>query len=200
MTGAFVPRDDADVLALVRAYPLAWVIGHGSTDSTPFDATPLPLLPELDASGRIASFLGHFALANPQVAALRADPRALLLFKGPDGYIAPRLVSNPTWGPTWNYAVARFQVRIEFAPDDNDRALDALAATLEADNPDPWTTARMGPRYAQMRQHIIAFHAHVERVQATFKLGQDEQPQTFDEIVGGLDDAPLRTWMQSQRD
>lgn len=199
MSTSFTPRSEADVLVLVRAHPLAWVIGHGGADAQPFAATPLPLLPECDAGGRIASFLGHFACANPQVAALRADPRALLLFKGPDGYVSPGLVSNPAWGPTWNYAVARFHVRIEFAPQDNDHALDALAATLEAGHADPWTTDRMGPRYAQLRQHIVAFHAHVERVQATFKLGQDEQPQTFDEIVEGLGDVALRDWMLRQR-
>ncbi|WP_158613478.1 FMN-binding negative transcriptional regulator [Luteimonas sp. 100069] len=199
MSSPFDPRSHADVLALVRAYPLAWVIGHGGA-MEPLDATPLPLLPELDDGGRIVSFLGHFARANPQVDALRADPRALLLFNGPDGYIPPRLVSNPRWGPTWNYAVARFAVRIEFVPDENAHALKTLAATLEAGNPEPWTPERMGPDYPRKRQHIIAFHAHVEQARATFKLGQDEQPRTFHEIVAGMDDPALRAWMVAQRD
>lgn len=199
MSGPFDPRSDTDVLALVRAYPLAWVIGHGGA-MAPFDATPLPLLPELDAAGRIVSFLGHFARANPQVEALCADPRALLLFKGPDGYIPPRLVTSPAWGATWNYAVARFSVRIEFVPDENAYALETLAAALEAGNPEPWTPDRMGPLYPQKRPHIIAFHAHVEQARATFKLGQDETPQTFEEIVEGLDHPALRDWMRAQRD
>jgi transcriptional regulator len=196
MSSPFAPRNEAAVLDLIRAYPLAWVVSGGAG----FDATPLPLLPELDAEGKLVSFLGHFAVSNPQVEAFRADPQALLLFKGPDGYISPRLVSNPTWGPTWNYAVARFHVRIEFVAEDNDLALDALAAALEGGHPDPWTTARMGPRYTQLRQYIIAFHAHIDHSRTTFKLGQDEQPHTFGEIVGGLEDDALRQWMRAQRD
>lgn len=199
MSRPFDPRSDADVLALVRAYPLAWVIGRGGA-MDPFDATPLPLLPELDAGGRLVSFLGHFALANPQVDALRADPRALLLFNGPQGYISPRLVGDPTWGPTWNYAVARFTVRIAFAPDENAYALETLAATLEAGSPTPWRPEQMGPDYPRKRRHIIAFHAHVEQARPTFKLGQDEEPGTFREIVHGIDDTALRDWMVSQRD
>lgn len=196
MSHPFAPRSEAAVLDLIRAYPLAWVVSAGSG----FNATPLPLLPECDADGKLVSFLGHFALSNPQVEALRADPNALLLFKGPDGYISPRLVSNPTWGPTWNYAVARFQVRIVFAPEDNDLALNTLAAVLEAGQADPWTTARMGPRYNQLRQYIVAFHAHIDHSHTTFKLGQDEAADTFDEIVSGHADPDLRAWMQQRRD
>ncbi|MFT3763808.1 MAG: FMN-binding negative transcriptional regulator [Pseudoxanthomonas sp.] len=196
MNPKFAPRDPADIAALVHAYPLAWVVGGDGPDPA---ATPLPLLPECDGDGKVIALFGHFARANPQVARLQASPRALLLFQGPQAYIPPRLVSAPQWGPTWNYAVVRFRTRIEFVPDENDRALQQLAAALEAGQPQPWTVARMGPRYAQLREHIIAFRAHVESVEATFKLGQDEAPDTFDEIVAGVDDDALRQWMLRSR-
>lgn len=195
MSSPFDPRSTEDVLALVRSEPLAWVVSHDHAAP----ATPLPLLAECDADGRITSLFGHFARRNPQVAALQASPRALVLFQGPQGYVAPRLVSNPTWGPTWNYAVARFQVRIEFVPDEIDAALEQLAAHLEAGRGDPWTPAHMGERYFQLREHIIAFRAHVEHVHATFKLGQDENPQTFGEIIQGHDNPALVEWMQRLR-
>lgn len=196
MSGPFDPRSPADVLALVRAHPLAWVIPHRGGAA----ATPLPLLAECDGEGRIAALFGHVALRNPLVAALRDEPRALLLFNGPQGYIAPRLVSKPDWGPTWNYAVARFEVQVEFVPDETDAALVRLAEHLEAGQQVPWTVERMGPRYAQLRQHIIAFRAHVTQAHATFKLGQDEASATFDEIVSGHEDAALTAWMRRQRD
>ena len=53
----------------------------------------------------------------------------------------------------------------------------------------------MGPRYATMEPRIIAFRATVRATHARFKLGQDEQPDTFQEIVGGLGDIPLARWM-----
>lgn len=195
MSLPFEPRSQADTLALVRAFPLAWVVSLQGEAA----ATPLPLLAECDGDGRIAALFGHFARRNPQVAALQAAPDALLLFQGPQGYVAPRLVSKPDWGPTWNYAVARFRVRIEFVPAETDEALVRLAAHLEAGRDAPWTVARMGPRYAQLREHVIAFRAHVEHVQATFKLGQDESAETFREIVDGHDDPGLRNWMRMMR-
>ncbi|WP_380876093.1 hypothetical protein ACFB49_07280 [Sphingomonas sp. DBB INV C78] len=188
----FVPYDPADVPALIAAHPLAWVVSNGAAG---FAATPLPLLAELDEDGRIAALFGHCGRANPQVAALMADPRATILFQGPQGYISPRLVSNPTWGPTWNYAAVRFDVEIAFVPDETRDAVIRLGAALEGTAPDAWSIERMGDRVEGMLTHIIAFRARVLSQDARFKLGQDEAPGTFDEIISGLDDQALATAM-----
>lgn len=188
----FLPRRDADILRLIANYPLAWVVSMGEAGRA---ATPLPLLAETDADGRITALFGHFARSNPQVALLEHQPEAMILFQGPQGYIAPRLVSNPIWGPTWNYAVARFDVTVAFVPEETEAAVERLAAMLERDRPEPWTPARMGARRAELAKRIIAFRAHVTAAHPRFKLGQDESAQTFDEIVAGLDDAALAAWM-----
>ena len=79
----FEARSEADLLHLIEEYPLAWVVSVGG--AVGFGATPLPLLAETDAAGRINALFGHFALTNPQVSQLRADPRAKILFTGPQG-------------------------------------------------------------------------------------------------------------------
>ncbi|MGY1410794.1 MULTISPECIES: FMN-binding negative transcriptional regulator [unclassified Luteimonas] len=191
MSGSFDPRGPEDILALVQAHPLAWLVPRDGDAA----ATPLPLLAECDGEGRIIALFGHMARRNPLFAALQAQPRTLVLFQGPQAYVPPRLVSKPDWGPTWNYAVARFDTRVEFVPDETDASLRRLAAHLEQHRAEPWTVERMGPRYAQLREHVIAFRAHVRDVHATFKLGQDEARTSFDEIVTGHEDAALREWM-----
>lgn len=196
MSSLFGPRSESDILALVQACPLAWVVSR--EHNAP--ATPLPLLAECDGGGRIVSLFGHFARRNPQVEALKVSPKALILFQGPQDYISGRLVSKERWGPTWNYAVARFDVRIEFVPNEIDAALRALAAHLEAGQAEPWTVERMGERYEELQQYIIAFRAHVEHVDATFKLGQDETRETFEEIVAGHSNKELTKWMRRLRD
>jgi transcriptional regulator len=193
MAASFVPNSPADVLRLVADYPLAWVI------SQDLQATPLPLVAETDGSS-IVSIIGHFARRNPQVAMLQTNPRALILFQGPQGYISPRLVSKPSWGPTWNYAVARFEVAIEFLPDGTDAAIRTLARHVEQARRDPWSVEEMGARYAELRQYIIGFRAHVRATHATFKLGQDEDRDTFNEIVAGLSETSLAQWMSAQRE
>jgi len=182
-----VPRGPADVAALIAHHPLAWVV----SSAPGFHATPLPLIAELDEAGEVSCLVGHFALRNPQVAALQAQPRALVLFQGAQGYVSPELVTQPQWAPTWNYAVARFEVEIAFAPQDNGEALDRLIAHMEGDRPDRWTVAAMGDRYEPMSRAIIAFRARVLSCDATFKLGQDERPETLAQILAGHADAQL---------
>ncbi|WP_232495797.1 FMN-binding negative transcriptional regulator [Novosphingobium kaempferiae] len=181
------PRNAAEVAALVARHPLAWVVSGAPA----FHATPLPLVADLAEDGSVAALVGHFALRNPQVEALKAHPRALVLFQGAHGYISPELVTQPQWAPTWNYAVARFEVEVTFAPEDNGAALDRLIAHMEGDGPDRWTLANMGERYEPMSRHIIAFRAQVLSCDATFKLGQDERPESFAQILAAHPDAAL---------
>jgi transcriptional regulator len=189
----FQPRQASDIAELLKAYPLCWVVSSGPGERY---ATPLPLLPEADADGRVAALFGHIALSNPQQKALERDPGATILCMGPQGYISPQLVSNPTWGPTWNYAVCRFETEVRFVPDETEDAVWRLARTLEGD---AWTPERMGERYHELKKRIVAFRANVIETHARFKLGQDENDVTFNDIVERHEDRDLAEWMKRTR-
>lgn len=193
MGGIFDPPSAEAVIELIEAYPLAWLISDADEE---FAATPLPLLPETDVDGTLVALFGHMALSNPQAATLRQSPRALILFQGPQGYMSPEPLSDRDWAPTWNYAIARFTVKIEFVPEENDRALQLLLDKMEAGRARPWTIAEMGDRYGSLKQHIVAFRAHILKADVKFKLGQDEQTQTLYELINGTDDATLSQWMR----
>jgi transcriptional regulator len=171
----FSPGSAGDVVALIAAHPLAWVV------SRDFDATPLPLLAECDDEGRLVSLFGHCARHNPQVAVLERDPKALILFGGPEGYVSPTLVSKPQWGATWNYAAVRIVADLQFVPAETDASVRRLAEHLEPDG--AWRVDAIGERYDLLIEHIVAFRATVRSCEATFKLGQDETRATFAEIV-----------------
>lgn len=192
----FDPRSQADVAKLVREHPLATLV---SDTAVGFAATPLPLVAETDGEGRIVALIGHFGRSNPHLAAIAEDPRALAIFHGPQGYVSPRIVSKPQWGPTWNYAVARFQVEVTLTPERNDEALALLIDAVEGDGPGAWRASMLGERYALLAARIVSFRAAVTRTHATFKLGQDEDAATFSDIVEGLDDRALACLMLGQR-
>jgi len=139
---------------------------------------------------------GHYARRNPQVAAFEADPRALILFNGPQGYVSPTLVSNPVWGATWNYATLRIVADIAFVPGETDTALRQLAAHLEPQG--GWQVDAMGDRYDRMIDHIVAFRATVTSCEPVFKLGQDEADATFAEIVASHPNRDLARTMLDQ--
>jgi transcriptional regulator len=162
-----------------------------------FNATALPLLAEHVVNGGIASLLGHCGRRNHIVEDLRADPSALILFQGPDGYVSNRIVSEPDWGPTWNYAAVRFLVDIEFVEDETATAVERLLDHMDGPADQRWTPRALGDRYSGMIDRIIAFRAHVRDVRPTFKLGQDEPRPIFDEIVARHGNRDLAAWMEA---
>jgi transcriptional regulator len=193
MAGPFDNTAPADLVDLIAAYPLAWVVSAGSERAT---ATPLPLMAGVDPAGRIDRLIGHFARSNPQVAVLERAPRALFLFQGPHGYMSPSWVSDRTWAPTWNYAVIRIEADVTFKPELTDYALGELVRRMEAGRPGAWSIAEMGERYARLRTAIIPFEAQVRRIDPRFKLGQDERPAVLQELLAHCPDPELRHWMQ----
>ena len=193
MASPFDAVTAADLTDLIAAYPLAWVVSQGGDEPA---ATPLPLMARVDAAGRIDRLIGHFARSNPQVELLRTSPRALILFQGPHGYMSPSWVSDRTWAPTWNYAVIRIEADVHFVPGLTDLALEDLVDQMEAQRPHAWSIAELGDRYATLRTRIIAFEAHVRRLEHRFKLGQDERPAVLRELLAHCEDPALVHWMQ----
>lgn len=57
----------------------------------------------------------------------------------------------------------------------------------------------MGSRYERLRQHVVAFRAVVQQLDARFRLGRDEQLATFAEITAGMGDGELAELMRRQR-
>lgn len=189
MAGLYDPKGAADVRRLIAEHPLAWLVSRG------FNASPLPLLAETDDAGDVIALFGHCALGNPLVADFGRDPHGLILFNGPQGYIPTRLLSKTDWAPTWNYAVLRFDVEVEFVEGETRDAIERLVAATEAGD---WSTERLGARYDRMLGQIIAFRAHVRAARHSFKLGQDESDRGFAEIVAGHPDRTLADWMEGQ--
>lgn len=189
----YPPRDSDDVVALIDQYPLCWLVSAGASG---FGASPLPLLAECDADGSLVALFGHMALSNPQVALLRAQPSALILVNGPQGYISPELLGNPVWVPTWNYAMASIPVDVSFVPDETRDSIERLTDRMEAGRAAPWKVSDAEERLPKMLPHIIAFRAHVRAIDGRFKLGRDESRTGINEIVGCMDHGPLRDWMR----
>jgi transcriptional regulator len=194
----FAPRDDADIARLIAQAPLAWVVSLGGG---PPMATPLPLAVASGAQEAGLRLYGHFARNNPQVEHLRRDPSALLLFMGPHAYVSPSWMSDRTQAPTWNYACLQMQARIEF-DDRPDAALEAvgrLSSLMEHERPNAWSPAEMGSRLERLARGVVAFHATITTCQAKFKMGQDERPDVFADILAGLartGEGTVEAWMR----
>lgn len=184
---------DADVRALIEAYPLAWVCaGEGA----PLDASLLPLIPIFDDNGRLVELIGHLMRSNPLHAALRRDARATILFSGPDAYVSPEHAGRRDWAPTWNYAQLRIGADIVIDEELTEYSLKILIDAMEAGRSQPWDVGELGPRYHAMLGRIIGFRARVTSLSGKFKLGQDEGADTLHRILGALDGDAVTDWMR----
>ena len=190
----YKPASPTDVDRMIAAHPFALVIS--ATDGAPL-ATPLPLLMERDADGAM-TLLGHMPRVHPHTDLLRMQPHALAVFTGAHGYISPSWLSDRTQAPTWNYETVQLDIQVEF--DDSDAAtelaLNRLVDHMEQGRPQAWSVADMGARYAKLAPHVVAFRAYVVDAYAKFKLGQNERPGDWIEILAGLE----RTRQQSLLD
>lgn len=186
---------DQDIVRLIREYPLAWVVPQ---DHRVFPAL-LPMIAECDSVGAAVSLMGHVPKAHPLTAVFKNDGRTRFLFLGPHGYISPELLSNKDWAPTWNYAAAQIDAEVEIDDNLTGEALNALVEKMEQGRAAPWSVAALGDRYSLLESRVVGFRARILSVQAKFKLGQDEDPTAFSEIVDGLGDLELSSWMKCFR-
>lgn len=194
MNPKFAQYDNEDVRRLVAEYPLAWVLAPGAPLAA---ATMLPMLGEYDADGRLVRLIGHMSRRRGLYQVLAANPAAQFLFTGPQGYVSAEHSGRRNWGPTWNYAAVRIEAEVRFDPGRTADAVARLAAAHEAGRADPWQPAELGERYEGMLAAIIGFEAQVTALDATFKLGQDEDDEILGRLAADFPDPAMREWIRA---
>jgi transcriptional regulator len=182
---AVEPEEAAAFLARIRAADLVTMTEDGLV------ATFLPLVyaPEVGEHGAL---LGHLARKNEQ---WRLAPvgEALVIAHGEDAYIHPGWYpSKAEHGrvvPTWNYTTAH--VYGELVIHDDPAFVDAnvrrLTARHEAGREHPWSVDDAPPAFhdGQLRA-IVGVELRISRVEAKFKMSQNQSDANIDGVVAGL--------------
>jgi transcriptional regulator len=152
-------------------------------------ATPVPVLPVVDAAGMLTGLRGHLARANPHAAALIEEPRASFLFTGPNSYVSPSWLSDRTRAPTWYYACAQVEAQLSLVNDASgiSAILQETVIAMEEPGPDAWAMAEMGSRYARLAQAVVGFEATLTARGERFKLGQHDRDDVLGDVKQRLD-------------
>lgn len=163
--------DAAHNLAFARQRGFGVVTTHGPHGPL---ATHVPFV--LSADGAVLH--AHLSRANPVVPQLTEPQPALVIVSGPDAYVSPDWYGLEGQVATWNYVAVHLRGRLELAPDDTlEDHLAELAAVHEAQLPGkvPWTAEGVpeARRHAMM-QGIVPVRLTIERVEGTWKLGQNK--------------------------
>jgi len=186
------PASARDVLDLIEAYPLAWLVAGGPARTA---RVALPLFAETGDEGRLQSLVGHIPLKHPACHALATAPVVLVLFSGPNGYASPSWYPDRTSAPTWLYASAEIETRLAFCDALTDYALKELVSRMEARHGGNWETAEMADRYDRLKAHVVGFRAEVLSVASRFKFNQDEPEDIAQATLDHLQQGALKSWV-----
>ncbi|MBU1288715.1 MAG: FMN-binding negative transcriptional regulator [Alphaproteobacteria bacterium] len=191
MTSAYEEVSSERIGSFIADNPLAWIVPVAD----PSSALLMPLLLEVDSDGTPASFLGHLPRSAAATNKLMEQPGAIALFLGPHAYIQPSWISKPGWAPTWNFVSLKATGDITI-----DKALSAEAVTrlvehMENPTASGWTVDEIGPRFEGLLKGIIGFRMRIDELAPRFKVGQDESPESLQEIKSALADETIAKWM-----
>lgn len=176
--------EDAKALLLERGFGI--VIGH---DGATMHASHLPFLYH-ESEGVLGTIAFHVAKPNPLHGIFAAHPEALLICQGPDAYISPDWYVSADQVPTWNYVTVHVAGAVRILDASHTRAhLHALSAKFETRlaPKKPWTIDKMTPqRLEAMIEAIVPLEMTVERIEPSWKLGQQKQPGDREGAIAGL--------------
>jgi transcriptional regulator len=190
------PTSRQDALAIIEQHPWALLVSNG--DDGPL-ATNLPLLiagsskSNGDAPGSPETplvLVGHLARANEHARDLAKFAAPFLaIFEGPWTYVTASWYPGRDMPSTYYYTAVHCHGTIELQDElELDSSLEELTRHMESRYPEGWSTHEI-PRTEITRrfQSIVGFRMHVNKLEAKFKLGQDEPLRDALAVAGVLE-------------
>lgn len=159
--------------ALIADNPWALIVNSGAAG--PY-ATNLPLM--LDRTrGTHGTLIGHIARANDHARALVAgDTPTLAVFHGPASFVTASWYPSRDMPGTYYYTAVHCYGRIRVQPvGELEAALGTLNEHMEGAVPNGWRMDEVPHSEITRRlPGIVGFELEIQRIEAKFKLGQDE--------------------------
>lgn len=189
------PQSPEETFQLIDDHPWALLVNNGVDG--PF-VTNLPLLLNRN-KGKSGTLLGHLARANEHAAVLfESTTPALAVFHGPYSYVTPSWYPARDMPGTYYYTAVHCYGRIRPQTDEElEATLGMLNDRMETPIPDGWRIDEV-PRSEITRRlpSIRGFELEIDRLEAKFKLGQDEPRKDAMAVGDRLVTSPDRSQRQ----
>jgi transcriptional regulator len=131
-------------------------------------------------TGVYGTIFGHISAQNPQRTAFDGAHTALIVFRGPHGYISPTWYAKTDGVPTWNFSVVHASGRPRAVTDKTEtrgllsRLITKFESVVEGSTYD--FAALPEPYVSRMMEGIAPFRMEIDALEGKFKLGQ-ERPE-----------------------
>lgn len=180
----FKENDPAVVLQFVKDNPFAFLTGC-SADNKPV-ATQVPVFID-ERDGKL--FLsGHIMKNTDHHKAFEHNPNVLAVFTGKHTYVSASWYDDKQQGSTWNYISVHARGIVKLL--DEQALLNVLKRTTNHFENNPHSGANFedlpGSYVQKMAKAIVAFEVEVQEMDNVFKLSQNRNEKSYDNIINKL--------------
>jgi transcriptional regulator len=177
--------DEEIVKQFVRDHPFAFIAGCDEQNMPV--ATQVPVFID-ERDGKI--FLtGHIMKNTDHHKAFEQNPNVLAVFTGPHTYVSATWYSNPHQASTWNYMSVHAKGIIRFSGEAELIAI-LRRLTLHYENNNASSTTVFDNLPVEYRERlikaIVAFEIEVTSIGHVFKLSQDRDEKSYNNIIEKL--------------
>ena len=178
----FTEKDDAEILAFMKAHPFATLIAHDGEKNV---ATQVPVLIE-ERDGKVL-LRAHIMRKTDHHLALEKNPDALVLFTGAHCYVSSSWYTEKM-GATWNYQTVHARGTVKWEDEAGTiKAVKDLMEKYESGQDNPLFIEQLPEGYVQhMAKAIVGFEMEVTDTFAIFKLSQNRDDESYKNIVKHL--------------
>ena len=184
---ADIPKEE--LYRFVSEFPLAWITPTA-------DAASAALMPLLFEDAECSSIIGHLPKQVAYGDAFKASKSVVCLFLGPHSYISPAWAGKDDWVPTWNFVSLKAAGSIHFLNELTRPAVEFLVDHMQAEATPQWSMAKVEHRLPSLLGRIVGFRIRVTNLAPRFKVGQDEDEETYAHLEAHLGEHPLAAWMR----
>ena len=181
----YYKEQDADeVMQFIREHPFAFLAGSDAANNPV--ATQIPVFID-EKDGKI--FLtGHIMRNTDHHKAFEQNSNVLAVFTGPHTYVSATWYTKPV-GSTWNYMSVHAKGTIRFG-DTNELISILKRLSLHYENYNTASTTvfdNLPAEYTErMMKAIVPFEIEINDLQHVFKLSQDRDEKSYDNIATKL--------------
>ena len=181
----FKEKDQEVVLEFMREHPFVFLTGV-TEESKPV-ATQVPVF--IDKRDGKLFLTGHIMRNNDHYKAFEKNPNVLAVFTSPHVYVSGTWYDDPHQASTWNYMSVHAKGTIRFG---NKEDLIAILKrlTLHYENNNTASTTvfdNLTSEYTEpLMKAIVAFEVEVLSIDNVFKLSQNRNEKSFQNIMDKL--------------
>jgi transcriptional regulator len=178
-------KNEQVIKEFIGRYPFAFLSGCDEKNQPV--ATQVPVFIEEKGGRKILR--GHIMKNTDHHKAFVSNENVLVVFTGYNIYVSGTWYSNPHTPSTWNYMSVHAKGIIRFL--DDDALVDALRMTslyFENNNQvSPTIYDNLPSEYTKkLMTAIVAFEIEVREIDTVFKLSQDRDAESYENIIEHL--------------